>query len=239
MRSFNTRAFKREQPDHPELLLQVISEAIAQQKPVPFVLYWGKGPRSSLGEPESRCLDYLAALVGRVRGVYNLGATVTLIFTDTHAELNGHSEQSRRSYFEALSVGAHQRGFSVALLSQLIEAHKGAIGDDVPCEDLSEELLSTLRGSAAKWFRGDGTVEQGAIRYFQLNMVEKRVVEHAFPRSIFVTFNGSELRQLFPSGLPIFYMFSLRHGVSDKPWFLPPDYLSRHSSQNVHRLGLA
>ena len=40
--------------------------------------------------------------------------------------------------------------------------------------------------------------------------------------SIFITFNGSEFRCLFPERLPIFYMYSLRRGVSVKPWFLPP-----------------
>jgi hypothetical protein len=53
--------------------------------------------------------------------------------------------------------------------------------------------------------------------------VEKRAVEIAFPHSIFITFNGSRLRALFPKHLPIFYMYSLRRGVSVKPWFLPAD----------------
>jgi hypothetical protein len=52
-------------------------------------------------------------------------------------------------------------------------------------------------------------------------------MERAFYRSIFVTFNGSQLNSLFPAGLPIFYMFSLRHGITDKPWFLPPDFTGR------------
>jgi len=60
------------------------------------------------------------------------------------------------------------------------------------------------------------------VTYYRMNMVEKRAVEIAFPRSIFVTFNGSEFRCLFPEQLPIFYMYSLRRGVSVKPWFLPP-----------------
>jgi hypothetical protein len=56
-----------------------------------------------------------------------------------------------------------------------------------------------------------------------MNMTEKRAVEHAFPRSIFVTFNGSEFRRLFPERLPIFYMYSLRRGISVKPWFVAAD----------------
>src|SRR5262245_56733260 len=48
LQSFNTRAFKREQPSDPDLMRQIISESMAAGKPVPFLLYWGKGPRSGL-----------------------------------------------------------------------------------------------------------------------------------------------------------------------------------------------
>lgn len=82
-------------------------------------------------------------------------------------------------------------------------------------------MLEKLGACAAKWFRGEGTVEEGAARYLQMNMIEKRSVQFAFSRSIFVTFNGSEFRSLFPERMPIFYMYSLRRGTSVKPWFLP------------------
>jgi hypothetical protein len=72
-----------------------------------------------------------------------------------------------------------------------------------------------------------------------MNMLEKRVVERAYPRSIFTTFNGSELRSLFPRNLPIFYMFSLRHGICAKPWFLPRDFLSRNALSNAQHFEFA
>jgi len=111
LQAFNTWAFKREQPDNPQLMLEIIAHAIQRAEPVPFVLYWGKGPRCRLDEPDTTCLDYLAALARRVEGVYPRGAAITLIFTDTHAELNGHSQQSAREYFAAVETGAHTRGF--------------------------------------------------------------------------------------------------------------------------------
>jgi hypothetical protein len=74
-----------------------------------------------------------------------------------------------------------------------------------------------------KWYRGEGTCEQGAAKYYRMNMVERRAVELAFPRSIFITFNGSKLRGLLPERLPIFHMYSLRRGVAVKPWFLPAE----------------
>lgn len=58
-----------------------------------------------------------------------------------------------------------------------------------------------------------------------MNMVEKRAIELAFPHSIFVTFNGSEFRSLFPENMPIFFMYSIKRGVSAKPWFLPDQAL--------------
>ena len=105
----------------------------------------------------------------------------------------------------------------------------GAI--DLDDEPVSEEVLRKLGACAAKWFRGEGTPEEGATRYLQMNMVEKRAVQFAFPRSIFVTFNGSEYRCLFPERMPIFYMYSLRRGMAVKPWFLPSPQATEAPSQ--------
>ncbi len=222
LRSFNTWAFKREQPADPQLMLQTISHAIALAAPVSFVLYWGKGPRCRVDEPDIACLDYLDALARRVRDAYAPGTAITLIFTDTHAELNGHSPHGVHEYFAEISACAGERGFETCFLSQLTRSAQAdaawAANEDVV---VPEETLRRLSASARKWYRGDGTIGQGALKYYQMNMIERRAVELAFPQSIFVTFNGSDLRSLFPSCLPIFYMYSLRRGVSVKPWFLP------------------
>jgi L-tyrosine isonitrile synthase len=221
LRSFNTWAFKREQPTDLQLMARLISESIALEGPVSFILYWGKGPRCRLGEPDIACLDYLQAMAGRIREAYEPGAALKLIFTDTHAELNGYAPHGVREYFAEVDTCARARGFETCFLSQLTESV--AVSAALPADDdvVPEETLQRLSVSASKWYRGGGTVGQGALKYFQMNMIEKRAVELAFPRSIFVTFNGSELRSLFPDYLPIFYMYSLRRGISIKPWFLP------------------
>jgi hypothetical protein len=223
LHSFNTWAFKREQPADPHLMLQFISEAIAVDAPVPFVLYWGKGPRSNLGMPDIQCLDYLAALARRVRAVHPRGAAIKLIFTDTHAALNGHSPASMRGYFGEMDIKARQYGFDTCWLSHIIRAAEATATSDPADDALPEEMLRRLAESARKWYRGEGTAEQGALQYSRMNMVEKRAVEIAFPRAIFITFNGSDLRSLFPTRLPIFFMYSLRRGMSIKPWFVASD----------------
>jgi L-tyrosine isonitrile synthase len=223
LQSFNTWHFKREQPSDPRAMLEIISEAISVKEPIPFVLYWGKGPRCRLAEPDIQCLDFLAGLAARVRQAYEPGAAVKLIFTDTHAKLNGHSLHTICSYFADVDAGARQRGFESCWLSALTRVTPTTATSD-PADDLiPEETLLQLCVGAMKWYHGEGTPEEGALRYYRLNMVERRAVELTFPRSIFVTFNGSKFRGLFPRSLPVFYMYSLRRGVSVKPWFLPAD----------------
>jgi hypothetical protein len=233
VRAFNTWAFKREQPSNPQLMLQITAEAVAAQAPVPFVLYWGKGPRREPAEPESECLDFLAALTARVRNAYAPGAALTLILTDTHAELNGHLREDIQHYFDALKPLAAQRGFATTWLGPLIKA-AGPPSTAAPLEEaVSADLLTALTESAEKWYRGVGAPADGALSYLRMNLIEQRVVERAFPRSIFVTFNGSSLRSLFPRQLPIFYMYSLRRGVAIKPWFLPA--VSMNAKPNAGR----
>jgi len=232
LRAFSTRAFKREKPDKPELMLRLIAEAHARQAPISFVQYWGKGLRPTLAAPEFTSLDFLDSMMSRVVEIYEPGADFTLVFTDTHAALNGHPQASIHSYFQDLVLATRGRRFKTCLLSNLVDAI-GLRPDEMPERQVPPpDLMAELRTSAAKWFKGEGSADKGAISYFQANMLERKVMERAFPRSIFVTFNGSRLKCLFPDGLPIFYMFSLRHGISDKPWFLPPDFTGRQPRLN-------
>lgn len=221
LRAFNTWAFKREQPSDSQLMLRTIADAIAAQEPVRFVLYWGKGPRNQAAAPEAQCFDFLSALAARVAAVYARGAAMVLLLTDTHAELNGHCREEICRYFGEIEKMAEKCGFQTRWLGQLVSA-LDVSASDAPAQDtIAEDVLTRLVASAQKWYHGPGTAREGALTYLRMNLVEQRAVERAFPGSIFITFNGSELRALFPRQLPIFYMYSLRRGVSVKPWFLP------------------
>jgi L-tyrosine isonitrile synthase len=217
---FNSRAFRREQPSDPQLMLEIVAEAVAAQDPIPFVLYWGKGPRSAIDRPDIECLDFLAAFARRVREAHAPGATIKLIFTDTHAQLNGHAAADSRSYFGDIEAGALKRGFDTCRLSDLLRAAEAVVG---PLEhrEMPKELEARLSASAKKWYRGGGTAEDGARKYFQINMMELRAVELAFPRTIFITYNSPDYRILCPARLPVFYMYTLQRGYRIKPWFLP------------------
>ena len=222
VKAFNTWSFKREQPSNPGLLAGVVTRAVAEARPIPFVLYWGKGPRAALDRPDTTCLDYLKSMADRVAEAHPHGAAIRLILTDTHAELNGHADAAVESYFAAVDLAARERGFTTVRLSEVVAAARQVAAievDDIP----SGEVLESLVACAAKWYRGEGSTEDGALEYFRMNMVEKRAIEIVFPDAVFVTFNGGEFRDLFPADMPIFYMYSLRRGFGVKPWFMASD----------------
>lgn len=218
LRSFNTWKFRRERPSEPELILRTISKAIAIKAPIQFVLYWGKGLRCAVAQPDIECLDFLASFIRRVGEGFNPGAAITLIFTDTHAELNGHSPTDLREYFLGIERFAQTRGFDTRWLSDLMHSVESTSQVD---EGISKDLAARLTKSATKWYRGEGTAEEGVLKYYQVNMLEKQAVELAFPDSIFITFNSSQFRSVCPDGLPTFYMYARKRGFCIKPWFLP------------------
>jgi hypothetical protein len=224
LHSFNTWSFKREQPDNPVSLRLAIAHAVHRKEPIPFVLYWGKGPRHQAGKPEATCLNYLSSFADRILSVYEKGAALRLICTDTHATLNGHSPTAIDDYFGSIRVKAQAHGFTDCRLADLVRtAQEAGKAQAIDIIDPDQETVQRLSESAAKWYRGEGSASKGAIEYYRMNMIEKRAVEFAFPHAVFITFNGGEFRSLFPDHMPVFYMYSIKRGVAVKPWFLPDE----------------
>lgn len=214
--AFNTWSFKREQPSDGALLKRFVSNGISLNQPIKFILYWGKGPRTTCAAPDLECLDYLVSLSHRIKTAYSPGSTFTLCLTDTHAALNGHDATATNHYFDAISELALKRGMTSVQLGDLVARHTGK----VPPLPVDDTLVEALTRSAAKWYRGPGDPEAGARRYLAMSMIEKVAVQTHAPDAIFISFNGRAFRRLFPDALPIFYMYSLRRGTSLKPWFL-------------------
>ncbi|MBU1210663.1 MAG: hypothetical protein KJ587_05225 [Alphaproteobacteria bacterium] len=230
LKRFNTWRYKRSQPSDFALLQDSVAQAVASGNPIPFVLYWGKGLRAQSGANERACLNYLSEMAGRISEVYGPGAQFDILYTDTHATLNGHRPADIEEYRQCLIADCGD-DFRVWRLSEVVTASKVAdtdVGDVQPVE--VEAMIARLVGCAEKWYLGNGHAIDGATRYFWMNMVERIAVERMFPGSVFVTFNGAEMRPLFPERLPVFYMYSVKKGNSVKPWFMDePDGPSAQS----------
>lgn len=223
LKSFNTWAFKREQPTEPELLAQTVAARIAVGLPLSFVLYWGKGPRCRIAPPDIACLDYLSKMAERIQAAYQPGALFHLCQTDTHARLNGHSEAAIDSYFGDITRAARERGMRTQRLSHLVETIQNSnttVPDNDDCSEGDAAMMASLEKCAERWYRGEGNANKGARVYLAMNKVESRAVAHNHRGAIFVTFNGRNYRDLFPASMPVFFMYSLKRGTSVKPWFM-------------------
>lgn len=219
LKSFNTWRFKREQPSDTRQLLALVESAAAARRPLEFVMYWGKGPRHRIAEPDHHCLAFLGRMAHSISETYEPGARITLIFTDTHAALNGHAPITIDAYGKDIEAAASRHGFDFERLSTLIAAPNPS-STPPPHDEPSHDILSVLETSAARWYAGPLSTRCAARHYFDQNMIERRAVEAAHPDAVFVTFNNSRHRPLFPLHMPIFYMYSLRKGFAVKPWFL-------------------
>ena len=177
VKKFNTWRFKRSQPSDTELLHKFVQWAIVTGNPIPFVLYWGKGMRAQSGVKERACLDYLLEMGRRIGDVYGPGAHFDILYTDTHATLNGHHPDDIEEYLKCLTADCGE-DFRVWRLSEVVSASKEAVEDvpAIPAEE-AEEMIERLVVCAEKWYRGSGRAVDGAARYFRMNMVERIAVE--------------------------------------------------------------
>ncbi|MBU2583291.1 MAG: hypothetical protein KJ622_16400 [Alphaproteobacteria bacterium] len=230
LKSFNTWRFKRSQPSDAGLLQDFVAKAVVSGNPVPFVLYWGKGFRSQTGASERACIGYLSDLGRKIADVYEPGAEFDILYTDTHAALNGHAAGDVEEYLGSLRADCGEE-FAVRRLSDVVAASRVRQGEVPPvAPEEAAAMIAKLVGCAEKWYRGHGRPADGAARYYWMNMRERVAVERIFPKSIFVTFNGSEMRPIFPSNLPVFYMYSIKKGTSVKPWFMDEPGAGAHTS---------
>ncbi len=221
LKSFNKWSYKRSQPSDNTLLRRFVSNAIRRSEPISFVMYWGKGRRTHAGINEDKCLTFLTGMAERICEAYNRGASFDILYTDTHAHLNGYDPEEINFYGNDIRMHADPRLFTVARLSEV--CRKAKINMESRQQDLApheHELTEKLVECAAKWYRGDGCARKGALDYFRMNMIERLAVQEVFPNSIFITFNGADFRAIFPPNLPIFYMYSIKKGTSVKPWFM-------------------
>lgn len=217
--AFNTRRFKRENPSQPERLISSIQQAIDKQQPISLIAYWGKGERVHLAKPEKDALAFLHAFTQTIASIYPLGIRLQLIFTDTHALLNGYTKHDITTYYSSLRNHIAQYGWESIRLSRIQPMDYKNLIQKAPHTEIPRELLHTLIRTSRKHNKRLDDHDLGARSYYLLNQFERKAVAERFPHSIFLTYNSSAFNPLFPETLPIFYLYSLRAGTSVKPWF--------------------
>lgn len=217
--SMNTWKFKREQPEKPEKIIENILLSIKAQKPIKFVMYWGKGEKDLAGDAEINAIQFLNEMSAAISINYLPGVNITLIFTDTHAELNGYTKDKIKKYFDSVIKLVKKYNIVTLYLSDLAKYDENMLSQKVKNLEINSKLLDILKNSSKKHYKKISDHDFGAKLYFLQNQIEKKEVEKKFADSIFLTYNGSDLDGILPAKLPIFYMFSTGKGTSIKPWF--------------------
>ncbi len=233
--SFNTWKFKSEKPD--PRIRDIVETCVADNRPIPFSMYWGKGEWDEAAEPEHAALRFLRSFRKKIHNInladtdrpdYGKSTTLKVIFTDTHAVLNGYEEQRIQAYFDSV------RGAMLRIMDSMDsetvnmsditgeinpEQMKGkSTHDQIPMDIQQALLIASRKHSRDK----DSDPWTSAQEYFALNKLEIPAVEKHCAGSIFLTYNSRKWNALLPTQLPIFYM----HAVNDeatkkkiKPWF--------------------
>ena len=216
--AFNTWKYKREQPRTKDMLLEFVFASVKAQRPISFVMYWGVGVRDYTSKKEEQAFSYLNEMLNAIRAVYDEGAKVTIILTDTHAILNGHSAEHIESYYADITKIALKFDIKTVWFSSFSSLNMESLLEKREAEVIPLECMRVLEESAQKHHK-IFSARKGAELYYIQNQQEKADVSAYFSDHIFITNNGSNMSFLFPDDLPIFYMYSTSKGYSAKPWF--------------------
>ncbi|MCL5411058.1 MAG: asparagine synthase-related protein [Patescibacteria group bacterium] len=215
---FNTWSFKREQPNDEEGIERVVEEAVGKNTPIPFVLYWGKGEKNTAGKQEIDALNMLENINDRIKQAYKPGAEFTLVFTDTHAVLNGYSEGGIQQYYSSVKILATERKINCLCMSEIAPLDYDKLLIQSRELEINDRVLEILKESSSKHYKRSSDHALGAKLYYNQNQIEKSAAAKNFPKHIFMTYSSSALNDILPE-LPIFYMYSMEKGTSIKPWF--------------------
>lgn len=225
-----------------------VDERLTQNKKlIRFVKYWGASDKKY---PDKYDFDSLFHLFGFLRIIekhYKIEVHLTLIFTDTHALLNGYNTENYKNYHREIRKILNEFNYSHVLMSEVLtpfaKSHNlkdtndliksvinQSINNKIPELIMNDESFEVLKKSAYKHslrftdnsFSKDlcfNSVEQAAYSYILLNRIERQYVEKNFFQSVFLTYTTDIEMELIAPKLPTLQIYSIHKGLRCRPWF--------------------
>ena len=222
-RVLRNRRYNREAPHLPSSLQKRIEVFVSSNKPIELVGFWGVGSKVHVSEADRQTCAFLHELDQEVKAVYSPGIRFYFVFATLHGLHNGYDATSIRSYIREVKQLFTKYGFSSQLLEPLWEKY------DISWEKIEKLLLAQPEGwwektpqyevieRNAKRRQRRLSAKEGAMRYYIMRDLEKKMWEKEFPDAIFHAFSDSRLRCVLPN-MPSLYFYA-RRGWSDTPWF--------------------
>lgn len=212
-----------------------------------FIKYWGASDKQCTDKYDLKALLMVFGLLRVIEKQYEMDAHITLIFTDTHATLNGYSADCCKRYFKDIGNVLNEFNYSHILMSEVlrpfIKSEKLKSMRDVLNliidKNLKYDIPSFLNGrisfdrlriSASKYssrfynskefddLKFD-SIDQAAYIYIKLNQIEKEYVEKKYANHIFLTYTSDEEKEFIAPELTTLQIFSYGKNMRGRPWF--------------------
>lgn len=210
-----------------------------------FVMLWGASDKTRSTAADKDGLLYLLHFLKRVEDIYRVKAYLTLIFTDTHAFLNGYHKENYGRYIDEIKYHIRKHGYDWVLssdLDMLLATNLGFKDANELVEEIIRDPITRLnnlqaipadvieafaryasrhciriaRHKSGLYFKD---VEAAAMGYLYLAMLEKQVVTERFRDSAFITYMSREDQLVLPD-LTIVRLYSIQSGLRTRPWFI-------------------
>lgn len=184
---------------------------------VRLLIYWGCYSRDVAGAAESNLVAYVEAIRSAISDNGPSQCQVHVIFTDTHAQLNGTSDERIQSYLRSSRYLIERQFWSMDILSDLVSYSPRQT--DKNYNTFFEREIDILVQQSER-VHGAKLGRSKAYEYLASNITEAGYILERFPSALFLHAGVSELNFLLPS-LPKLYVFTGAGRVTKKPWFLP------------------
>ncbi len=225
---FNTQKIRRARSPDIDRIEDLVQGALLRRGAFEFAGYWGVGAREELGTADRFALERLRTIVEAVNDCagYPMGS-VRLILADLHGRSNEVKAEIIDRYLGAVGEEATRMGFETELLSSIWERYGldfdtvvGAINDPVFEERwASFPLREDFVRRAARHCDDTRRAEEVARRYHAVTHEDRQVLTRHLDGCIFFTYGEPEFRGIQPE-LPVVFWYSLKKGVSERPWFI-------------------
>jgi acyl-CoA synthetase (AMP-forming)/AMP-acid ligase II len=221
---------KRAKTPDPEGVVRAFQARLLADEPLGFLVYWGAGRRAELAQVDTDALARLHRFISAAQTVPGVRVKLDVLLMEVHARINGKPGDRVWRYHSAVRRACEELGFHCTVESDLwrsagldierIHAEAAATTEAALRArfEIEEECFDRLRAACQRHAEGLDP-EQALKSYVLACAAEGETVAERFRGSVFLTSSPPSLAFLNPK-LPTLFIFSYRHGSTEKPWFV-------------------
>ncbi len=226
--------------------IQELSLICMKKSNLHLIMYWGASNKIHADIYDHLAIQKILNFLEAVKNEYKVDVTLTLIFADTHALLNGYKAADFVTYFDEIKRLLEKLGCQFLMMSDVLRDELSKDQINSPWEFVENIILDTkindtrfkqgdsfevLKNSALKHsYRlthkseygnlGFESNEQSVYAYLKLNLFEKKQIENKFKESIFLTYSSTEEGEFICPNFLKLQIYTYQSGIRSRPWFM-------------------